>query len=345
MKKRIHFIGIILSISVMYVQQSFCCTSFCLRDHKKIIVGNNKDHNINYGFWMINKRNVKKTAILLSDDKPASWISKFGSITRNQCKEYPGGGMNEAGLVIEGLTLFASQYPATDERPAMEDLSWIQYQLDNSASIQDVIESDKHIRIVSKPLAPSHFIVVDSTGNTMVVEFLNGGAKFYYGDNLPEECLTNDTYESEINNFKKYKYESPSRFATVAYMLDNYKSDKNNSIVDYSYSILDSVRVPLTQDQVVYDISDKRIYFRTQVTPQIKYVDISHFDYNCNSPILMFDVNASYKGDVNDKFVPFDFEVNKDYALRACHDMSFGLPMEMLLEFIKRSEDVICVQK
>jgi choloylglycine hydrolase len=294
---------------------------------------------------MINKRNVKKTAFLLNDDKPASWISKYGSMTRNQCKEFPGGGMNEAGLVIEGLTLFASQYPATDERLEMEDLSWIQYQMDNSASIQDVMESDKHIRIANKPLGLIHFIVVDSTGSTMVVEFLNGKAKFYYGENLPEKCLTNDTYSSEIESFKKYKYDSPSRFATVAYMLDNYKSDNDNSIVDYSYSILDSVRAGDTQDQVVYDVGEKKIYFRTRISPQIKTVDLSHFNFNCDSPILMIDANASYKGDVNDKFIPFDAKINKDFAIRACHDSKFGIPMEMILGIVKKSEGVNCIEK
>ncbi|MGD1046422.1 MAG: linear amide C-N hydrolase [Bacteroidota bacterium] len=345
MKKITYLIGIILSFLVLYVQQSFCCTSFCLRDHKKIIVGNNKDDNVDYGYWMINKRNVKKTAILLSHDKPAIWITKYGSITHNQSKESPRGGMNEAGLVVEALTLFATQYPAPDERAAVWIGSWIQYQLDNSASIQDVMESDKHIRITNTPELLAHFIVVDSAGNTLVVEFLNGKAKFYYGDNLPEECLTNDTYASEIKNFKKYKYESPSRFATVAYMLDNYKSDNDNSIIDYSYSILDSVRSGNTQDQIVYDIGERRIYFRTHVSPQIKTVDLSRFNFNCDSPIMMIDANASYKGDVNDKFVPFDTKINRDYTIKICHDFGLGVPMEMILELIKRSENVICNQK
>jgi hypothetical protein len=65
MKKRICFIEIVLALLVIHVQQSFCCTSFCLRDHKKIIVGNNKGDNVNYEYWMINKRNVKKTAIFI----------------------------------------------------------------------------------------------------------------------------------------------------------------------------------------------------------------------------------------------------------------------------------------
>jgi choloylglycine hydrolase len=345
MEKRTYLIGIILSFLVLYVQQSFCCTSFCLRDHKKIILGKNNDGNVGYGYLMINKRNVKKTAFLLNDDKPASWISKYGSITFNQCKEFPTGGMNEAGLVVEALSLFATQYPTLDERPALDAVNWIQYQLDNSASIQDVIESNKHIRVSDKPLILIHFLISDSTGNALVVEFLNGKATFYYGENLPEKCLTNDTYDSEIESFNKYKYDSPSRFSTVAYMLDNYKSDNDNSIIDYSYSILDSVKAGDTQDQIVYDIRERKIYFRSRISPRIKTVDLSHFDFSCDSPILMIDMNSFYKGNVNDEFIPFDAKINEDFTIRACRDMNFNMPMEMILEMVKRSEGVICNQE
>jgi choloylglycine hydrolase len=190
-----------------------------------------------------------------------------------------------------------------------------------------------------------HFFITDSTGNTLVVEFLNGKANFYYGESLPEKCLTNDTYGSEINQFKKYGYDSPSRFSTVAYMLDNYKSDKNNSIIDYSYSILDSVKAGDTQSQVVYDIGERKIFFRSHISPKIKTVDFSHFDFNCDSPILMIDMNGLYGGNVNDKFIPFDTKINRDFTIRACHDSHFGIPMEKILEMVKRCEEVICNQK
>ena len=35
---------------------------------------------------------------------PASWVSKYGSVTFNQYgRELPTGGMNEAGLVVETI--------------------------------------------------------------------------------------------------------------------------------------------------------------------------------------------------------------------------------------------------
>ncbi|MGD1045060.1 MAG: hypothetical protein ABR936_07005 [Bacteroidota bacterium] len=104
MRKRISFLGIMLFVFILNIQQTFGCTTFCLRDSINIVFGKNQDHIIGYGYLMINKRNVKKTAFFPYDDISAGWISKYGSITFNQYgKENPIGGMNEAGLVVEEI--------------------------------------------------------------------------------------------------------------------------------------------------------------------------------------------------------------------------------------------------
>jgi len=127
------------------------CTTFCLKDGKNLVFGRNYDWSIGHGFVMVNKRSLVKRAFNSFDPsaKPAEWISKYGSITFNQYgKEYPTGGMNEAGLVVEVMWLDSAQFPASDERPALGELPWVQYQLDNFFSVKEVINSDKSIRIV-----------------------------------------------------------------------------------------------------------------------------------------------------------------------------------------------------
>lgn len=44
-------------------------------------------------------------------------------------RNFPTGGMNEAGLVIELMWLDGSRYPVPDARPAVDNLQWIQYNL------------------------------------------------------------------------------------------------------------------------------------------------------------------------------------------------------------------------
>ena len=57
------------------------------------------------------------------------------------------GGMNEAGLVVETMMLEETEYPSPDSRPGIEILQWIQYQLDNFSTIEEVIASHSQIRI------------------------------------------------------------------------------------------------------------------------------------------------------------------------------------------------------
>ena len=82
----------------------YACTSFRLKDESKVVVGKNYDWIIDPGILVTNKRNMAKTAFVDPDEKPFKWVSKYGSITFNQYgREFPNGGMNEAGLVVEAL--------------------------------------------------------------------------------------------------------------------------------------------------------------------------------------------------------------------------------------------------
>jgi len=49
--------------------------------------------------------------------------------------------MNEAGLVVLSLGLDDTEFPKPDSRPAIDENGWMQYQLDNSASLVEVLES------------------------------------------------------------------------------------------------------------------------------------------------------------------------------------------------------------
>lgn len=61
-------------------------------------------------------------------------------------------------------------YPLLDNRPAVNELQWVQFQLDNCSTIDEVIKSDKFIRI-SKINQDLHFLICDKSGNTAVIEF------------------------------------------------------------------------------------------------------------------------------------------------------------------------------
>ena len=136
---------LLITVSILLILQSLnyngkACTTFCINDSTNLIFGRNLDFEVGFGHVIINKRNIKKTAMIQPPEKAIKWISKYGSLTFNQAgKEFPHGGINEKGLVIEQMWLSETTYPEIDERYSMSAFQWIQYQLDNSETVNEVI--------------------------------------------------------------------------------------------------------------------------------------------------------------------------------------------------------------
>ena len=106
---------------------------------EKMLFGRNLDWYNGSGYVMKNNRGQKKFAYSISLNKAAHWVAKYGSITFNQIgKEFPYGGINEKGLVVEQLWLHATTYQ-DNKNETISELEWIQYQLDNYEHIDQII--------------------------------------------------------------------------------------------------------------------------------------------------------------------------------------------------------------
>jgi len=319
-------LGLLFSIN----QPCFPCSTFVLKDAdgKYLVFGRNWDHFTSKGLIIENKRNVIKTALLMPPDQPVQWISKYGSITFNQIgKEFPYGGMNETGLVVEMMGLENTKYPQPDERPALMEIQWIQYQLDNFSTIEEVIHSNSQIR-VSQALSPLHFLVCDSSGKAATIEFIDGKCVCHTGEELPIPALTNDTYGNCLDFLTAYQdftyeekvthtsLESKDRFVKIARRLEDFKSGDIQPAVEYAFDILSSVGTgkvmgACTAWSVVYDIKNLQIYFKTFENRNIRIIKFSDFDFDCSVPSKILDMSQDLKGDVDDDFVEYSREKNR----------------------------------
>jgi hypothetical protein len=109
------------------------CTTFSMTVDGQVVFGANYDWDVRIGMVMVNKRSVARESLT---QRPARWTSQYASITFNQYgRDFPTGGMNEAGLVVSLMDLSDTEYPAVDDRSSAGVLDWIQYQLDLSADI------------------------------------------------------------------------------------------------------------------------------------------------------------------------------------------------------------------
>ena len=182
-----------LSVLIFSFLLSQPCTTFTFQSSGgSLIFGRNFDFPTGVGKVNINQRDVLKEAFVQPPEKVLQWRSCYGSISFNQVgREFPYGGMNEAGLVIEQMWLNEAKYPDVDQRTGLTELQWIQYHLDMSADVQQVIDSDSFLRISLQSTATLHFLIADSAGNTAVIEYLDGKMKVYSNKKLPFTVLAN----------------------------------------------------------------------------------------------------------------------------------------------------------
>ena len=349
---RILIVCIIFICLVSKTGQS--CTTFCLDHGDQPVFGRNYDWMVEDGLVIINKRGVTKTARPGPQDQLLTWTSKYGSATFNQYgREFPMGGMNEAGLVVESMMLDETEYPSPDSKPVIEILQWIQYQLDNFSTIEEVIASDSQIRIRGSGGPGCHFLVCDRTGKCATIEFIGRKLVYHTKERMPVKTLTNSTYAESISFWKKDKIPQPDklqsveRFIRAANMVKNYDPKTTKTPIDYAFNILSNVaHASFTKWSIVYDIADLSIYFRTLENQSVRYFSLKSFDLSCATPVKVLDVNVDLSGDITVKFIDYTYQINRDLIRDAFRETYFlsHLPDHDLDMHSRYPEGTSCIE-
>lgn len=315
------------------------CTTFCLRDGGRIVFGKNYDWSVGDGLLVVNKRGVARRADAGGDPRPASWTSKYGSVTFNQYgRDFPSGGMNEKGLAIELMWLEGSRYPAADARPAVDVLQWIQYNLDNHATVAEVLKADRSLRISGS--APLHYLVADRQGQVATVEFLDGKMVAHTGQKLPVAALANDPYAESLEST-----DERTRFARAARRVRGFQAQGTDA-VGYAFDTLDQVAAPngYTKWSIVYEVDRGRVHFRTRDRRQVRSLDLKDLDFSCATPVRVLDLDADVEGDVARRLVPYTREMNRELVTAAFRKTSFlaGAPQAEIERVVLYPEAAVC---
>ena len=332
------------------------CTTFCLDHGAQPVFGKNYDWIVGDGLVIVNKRAVTKAAWSSPHETSnrLTWTSKYGSVTFNQHgREFPMGGINEAGLVVETMMLEETEYPSPDARPGIEILQWIQYQLDNFSTIEEVIESHPQIRIRESGEPGCHFLVCDRTGNCATIEFIGRKLVYHTKERMPVKTLTNSTYAESIKFWKEDKMPQPDkgqsveRFIRAANMVKNYDPKTLKPPIDFAFHILKSVaHDSYTQWSIVYDVKDLGVYFRTLDNQRTRYFDIKSFDLSFGTPVKVLDVNTELCGDITDKFIDYTYQINRNLVVEAFRKTPIisAVPMYVLDMRSKYPESTSCIE-
>jgi choloylglycine hydrolase len=313
------------------------------------VIGRNWDWDVGDALVVVNKRNMAKTAmqedLVPADNEgktarvgkaienPVSWVSHYGSVTFNEYgRDFPSGGMNEAGLVISALWLSSTKYPGPSSDPALNGLQWIQYHLDTCRTVDEVLASTAGVRVTAAFGSSVHYFVCDATGACASVEFLEGKAVTHTGADMPVKALTNNTYADSIAFWQQpeelLRYKSLARFQRAADVVSAY-DQQAVSPVDDAFHLLEDVAIPpdepssITRWSIVYDPVSRRIFFQTLDNPQRRYVGLAGFDFSCGSPVRVLDMNAQLNGDVTGDFSDYTPQINQDLLVGVMQKTGF----------------------
>ncbi len=304
------------------VQTADACTAFLQED---LLAGKNYDWHLDQGVLIVNKSGIAKRAMMLDPtENAAEWVSKYGSVTFNQYgREMPNGGMNEVGLVVETLMLPGTRNPAPDARPAVT--AWVQYQLDNSRTVDDVIATDKVIRISPSMPMPLHFFVCDAQGNAAVIESLDGKFVCHTSDELPHKLITNDTCAESLRFLTQHEgfggaqpiragsHGSLDRFAVAADRLQNYRPQASRTdAIQYAFGTLAAVRQGHgTKWSIVYDLKNQEVHYKTQRCSEIRTLRLKDLDFSAKAPVRTIGINTPHAGLLNAHLADYDPDINR----------------------------------
>src|ERR1700728_1207006 len=167
-----------------WTSRSLACSAFYLKGHDCMVIGFNENWSYLPGMMMVNKRGLEKDCIgwsdLVATNSPGSrlhWKAKWGSVTFT-CMgiDLPSYGMNEAGLFVVELALHDTHSLPDPSRPNMFYAQWIQYQLDNFASVEELVANLPTTPVIDwwPKFGGSHFFVADARGRTAAIELIDG---------------------------------------------------------------------------------------------------------------------------------------------------------------------------
>jgi len=286
-----------------------------------IQLGNAQDHanaqNFDFPLGLsagivINQRNVEKSAGYFANmpkhASPAKWVSKYGSVTFGFGREVVVSGVNETGLSVYRLALGTVKY-LPDHRPAMHENQFLQYLLDTSATMDEVIQQANAIQVYAGPY-PTHFAVCDQEAKCAVIEAVAGKFHIYSDSALAVAAITNTEYPKALELLAKCPNadcqgmtNSQWRFVKAASQVKDFSG---TNFMNGVFEILDSVKetFPAEQTPTLWTLlthetgtQSQFLVKNTKSSKIILSLDYKKLNYSCKHPVQVALLRSNDSGD------------------------------------------------
>lgn len=253
------------------------------------------------------------------------WTSRYGSVL---AVGYDGGiteGMNDQGLVMNGLFCRNSVYKTAPENdastPVVSLAVMVSYFLDNFATVEEVDTwlHNNEFAISGKTFDGGtesllHWALTDRTGETLLMEYDAGQLKIFRGRDL--QVLTNDPQHIAMNAIETYwegvggknmlpgTVKSPDRFVRASFFIKHVPTDfaypqalgclssiMGTVSVPYGYELEGEPNVSSTQWMSVSDVTGGKYYFKFTDSTGTLWIDLGRLRLTPGAPVLKLDTS------------------------------------------------------
>jgi penicillin V acylase-like amidase (Ntn superfamily) len=269
---------------------------------------------------------------VLVKDNPAHWTSRYASIVTSVYHIGSADGFNERGLGGHLLYLTATEFGAREtHKPAVNAGLWLQYVLDNAATVNEALEALQGVQILPAGAhghqATVHLALEDASGDSAIIEHLDGREVVHHGREF--RVMTNDPpYDEQLALLKKMDFSKPSsemplpgnvnprdRFQRASYFLAMLPEPQNErEAVASVLAIARNVSVPFgapyksfgiynTEYRTVIDLTNRRYFFELTTVPNVIWAELSRFKLQPGAPVMVLNPDDIHlAGDVSAKF-------------------------------------------
>ena len=311
-----------------------------IAEGQPVLVGRNMDWTGKMGTKLhVMPKGIAREGLV--DENPLKWTSKYGSLVATVWDASTTDGMNEAGLNANVLYLAETKYGERDPSlPGMAAGLWTQYFLDDCATVAEAVKAAETFQVQpfelihqGKPAdAPVHLSLADATGDSAVMEILDGKVVIHHGPEFT--VMTNSpVYDEQLVLLKQYEglggtkpipgtMSAEDRFARGAFYLTKLpeKPESYQEAVAGVMSVMRNMATPLgavdpvkpnvspTQWRTYSDLTNKRYFFEFARMPNVVWVDLKNLDLSAGASEQVFDLAKDLEaaGEVSGKFKPCD---------------------------------------
>lgn len=268
-------------------------------------------------------------------ENPLRWTSIYGNLIVTIYGAGTVDGVNERGLAAHMLHLDDADFgPRDPAKPGLQAALWPQFVLDRAANVSEALALLDAIQIVQFDLhgyaSTVHLALSDASGDSAVIEFVDGGTKKIYHGNEYRVMANAPAYDQQLALASTIDVSHPAasvslpgnitsaeRFQRATYFMSTLpQPTSERDCLAGVLSVLRNVSVPFgapydafgiydTQYRTMVDLTNMRYFFEYASLPNVVWVDIGQLDFSEGSEVRVLDPDDfSLTGDVTERFAP-----------------------------------------